>query len=317
MKKILILPFILFAALRLSGQQEVMQTQFMNNKLAYNPGYAGSFESPTLMVIDRHQWVGVQGAPNTQAISFSQPLLSNHFGLGLNMVRNSVAINRNLSVELSYAYQLPLPRGYLGIGIQASMRQFRQDWTDERIVTSQPRDIDNAIPTGIQGKLVPNFGFGAYYNAPRWYAGVSVPRLVANNIDLSEKEGILSREVQQINAMTGVRFDVAEGVVLTPQMLFRYVFNAPPDLDVNLTADFQRKFTTGLTYRTGGDTKNLGESIDVMAGVQATSNLFLMLSYDIGMTRLRKFNNGSFEATIRWWFNPPEGDVIIDPVKGN
>ena len=41
-----------------------------------------------------------------------------------------------------------------------------------------------------------------------------------------------------------------------------------------------------------------------------------MLSYDMGLTRLRKFNNGSIEATVRWWFNPPEGDVIIDPVKG-
>lgn len=295
------------------SQQEPMQTQFMYNKLAYNPGYAGSFESPTLTVLNRHQWVGIDGAPNTQVISFCQPLLSNHFGLGFNLTRHAITINRNISAELSYAYQLALPRGYLGIGIQASMRHFRQNWSDERIITSQPRAVDNALPDGIQGKLVPNFGFGIFYTGPKWYAGVSAPRLVANNIDFSQKEGILSREVQQLNFMTGVAFQVAKGVELTPQMLFRYVFNAPPDLDVNVMGTFQKKFNAGITYRAGGDTRNWGESLDVMAGIQATSNLFFMLSYDIGLTRLRRFHNGSFEATARWWFNPPEGDEVINP----
>ena len=43
---------------------------------------------------------------------------------------------------------------------------------------------------------------------------------------------------------------------------------------------------------------------------QKTNNLFFCLSYDIGLTRLQKFNKGSVEATVRWWFNPPEGTVI-------
>lgn len=316
MKKYVLFIFVCCFSLSLAAQQEWMQTQFMYNKVAYNPGYAGSFESPTLTLLNRHQWLGIEGAPNTQSISFTQPLLSNHFGLGFNMVRNSAAISRTLSLEISYAYQLPLPRGYLGIGIQASMRHFRQDWGDDRIVTTQPRVYDFAIPDSIQGKLLPNFGFGVYYRAPRWYIGVAAPRLVSNNIDFSQKEGILSREIQHFNIMTGVTFVAGDGVKLTPQVLFKYVFNAPPDVDVNFTAEFQRRLVTGATYRAGGDTRYLGESVDIMAGVQATSNLFFMLSYDMGLTRLRKFNNGSIEATVRWWFNPPEGDVIIDPVKG-
>jgi type IX secretion system PorP/SprF family membrane protein len=304
---------LLLGAQVLWAQQEPMQTQFMFNKLSYNPGYAGSFESPTLTVLNRHQWVGIEGAPNNQVFSFTQPLLSNHFGLGLNLTRQSITINRSISAELSYAYQMALPRGYLGIGLMVSMRQFRQNWMDDRIITSQPTSVDNGVPDGIQGKLVPNFGFGVFYTGPRWYAGASVPRLVANNIDFSQKEGILSREVQQLNLMTGVAFDVSDGVTLTPQMLFRYVFNAPPDLDVNVMASIQEKFHTGITYRVGGDTNNFGESVDVMAGVQATSNLMVLLSYDIGLTLLRRFHNGSIEATARWWFNPPEGNQVVNP----
>jgi hypothetical protein len=50
-----------------------------------------------------------------------------------------------------------------------------------------------------------------------------------------------------------------------------------------------------------------------MAGLQATKNLFFALSYDIGLSQLRKFNSGSAELTLRWWFTPPEGSDVVDP----
>jgi type IX secretion system PorP/SprF family membrane protein len=310
----------LFCLLHLSwqalAQQEPMQSQFMYNKLAWNPGFAGSFESPTLTLNNRHQWLGIEGAPNLQSISFSQPLLSNHFGLGFNLTRSAVTINRNLTFEVSYAYQIALERGiHLGIGIQASMRHFRQNWADERLIGINPLELDPAVPAGLDAKLVPNFGAGIYVRGLNWYAGLAAPRLVSNNIDLSQAGGILSREVQHFNAMMGYNFFVGnEGaVILTPQCLIKYVLHAPLDVDINLTAEFQRKFLTGVTYRVGGDTKNLGESIDVFAGMQVSKKLMFLFSYDIGLTRLAAARNGSIEASVRWYFNPPEGFEVDDP----
>ena len=87
------------------------------------------------------------------------------------------------------------------------------------------------------------------------------------------------------------------------------------DADLNVSVLLKDKFYGGLTYRTGGDTNGVGESVDVLLGMQATENLFFCLSYDIGLTRLRKYNSGSVEATLRWWFNPPapEGTERVDP----
>jgi type IX secretion system PorP/SprF family membrane protein len=300
------------------AQQEPMQTQFMYNKLAWNPGFAGSFASPTLTLNNRHQWLGIEGAPNLQAISFSQPLLSNHFGLGFNLTRNAVTINRNLTFEVSYAYQIALQRGiHVGIGIQASMRHFRQNWADERLSGINPLELDPAVPAGIGAKLVPNFGTGVYVRGLNWYAGVAAPRLVSNNIDLSQSGGILSREVQHFNGMVGYNFFFGENsdLILTPQCLIKYVLNAPIDADINLTAEFKRKFLSGFTYRVGGDTKNLGESLDVFAGMQINKHLMFMVSYDIGLTRLAAARNGSMEATFRWYINPPEGYEVDDPSR--
>lgn len=304
-----------FAAMgnRCFAQQEQQYTQFMFNKLAYNPGYAGSFESPTLSLIYRNQWMGLEGAPKTQLISYNQPLLNNRVGIGGNLVSNSIGITRTITVDVAYTYRIALRRGHLGIGLQASMRHFRQNWTDPRLIGSQPIPIDQAIPTEPKSKLVPNFGFGVFYNGPKWYAGIAAPRLVRNNIDFAENGGILSREAYHLNAMAGATFTLSEGVELTPQVLLKYVPNAPFDADLNLSILFQRKFYGGITYRTGGDVNGAGESLDPQLGMQVTKNLFFCLSYDITFSRLRSFTNGTVEATARWWFNPPEGEEVVNP----
>lgn len=305
--------FLLLGTVSLQAQQEPMYTQFMFGKMLYNPGYAGSFESPTLLAVYRNQWIGLEGAPKTIALSYNQPLLNNRVGVGGNLVRNSIGINKTITIDIAYAYRIALRRGYLGIGLQASMRHMYQDWTDSRLVTTQPIGIDGAVPGEAKSKLLPNFGFGIFYTGPKWFAGLAAPRLVSNNIDFAEQGGVLSREVQHFNAMAGVSFDLGEQMELTPQLLMKYALGAPFDVDVNVMGSYQRKFYLGATYRTGGDSGGAGESIDALFGIQATKNLFFALSYDIGLTRLRKYNNGSIEATARWWFTPPEGEEVINP----
>jgi len=310
MKKIYLLVFIQALALAAFAQQEATFSQFMYNKLAYNPGYAGSFESPTLTLQDRHQWVGFDGALNSQRITYSQPALNRRVGVGGALSRVEIGITRTITFEASYAYRIAFRRGYLGIGIQAGMRHFFQNWADERLVATQK--VDAAIPgQATQNKFLPNFGVGVFYSGYKFYAGLAVPRLLKNNIDFSDIEETISEETPHFNAMAGVDFKPADEVKLTVQTLLRYVKGAPFDADINLTAGFKGKFYTGATYRTGGD--GLGESIIPSLGIQATDKLFFNLSYDLALSRLRTQQAGTFEVSVRWWFNPPVSGPTTNP----
>ncbi len=303
--------FVLLCCCEVQAQQEPQYTQFMFNKLSYNPGYAGSFVSPTLTAIYRGQWFGIDGAPNSQVLSYNQPMLNERLGIGANFSRTSVGITRSMTVDLVYCYRIPMRRGHLGIGLQPSVRNFWQNWSDERLYSATPATIDVAIPTGIRSKWLVNFGFGFYYaNDERgWYVGAAVPRFLQNNIDFSEFGEDISREERHFNAMGGLTFRPTDDWEIIPQLLLRYVPNAPFGAELNVMAGLKRKFYGGLTYRAGGD-KGYGESADLLAGIQATKNLFLCLSYDLGLTRLHRLSNGTLEATVRWWFNPPEGTII-------
>ena len=101
MKKLHLLILFLGFVFVASAQQEQMYTQFMFNKLAYNPGYAGSFVSPTLTAIYRNQWMGLEGSPKVMALSYTQPLLNNRVGIGGNIIRQSIGINTNLTVDIA------------------------------------------------------------------------------------------------------------------------------------------------------------------------------------------------------------------------
>jgi type IX secretion system PorP/SprF family membrane protein len=163
MKKQVITLLFLASACGLAAQQEQMFTQFMFNKLAYNPAYAGSFVSPTLTAIYRNQWMGLDGSPKAMSLSYNQATINGRVGVGGNITRQSIGINTNLTIEGVYAYRIQLKRGTLAAGLQLSLRNIRQNWGDSRIV---PIDMnDPTIPVDAKSKLLPNVGAGVYYNA--------------------------------------------------------------------------------------------------------------------------------------------------------
>ena len=54
---------MLIAAQTVYGQQEQLYTQFMFNKLALNPAYAGNDKVTCMNLLYRDQWSGLSGAP--------------------------------------------------------------------------------------------------------------------------------------------------------------------------------------------------------------------------------------------------------------
>jgi type IX secretion system PorP/SprF family membrane protein len=305
---------LLLASVAALAQQEPMHTQFFFNKLAHNPAYAGSELTPEITAAHRSQWIGLEGAPNIQNIAFNQPIFNKRVGIGANLSRYSLAITRAITLDMVYAYRIEMTKGTLGIGIQAGARHFYQNWNDPRIITDVPRTADGAIPTAANSKVVANFGAGFYYKTETWYAGIAGKRLYNNNIDFADKGQPLSREVIHLNAMFGSTFSLNDDWKLLPQVLLKYVPNAPFDADLNATFSLKDKFFGGLTYRTGnGVTASAGESVDVLLGMQATENVFFCLSYDIGLTPLRKHSSGTIEATVRYQFNPPaSGTAVVE-----
>lgn len=288
--------FILWS-LGAAAQQEEQYTQFMQNKMAYNPAYAGSEPATAFTLLSRNQWLGLEGAPQTQMVGVNMPVLNQRIGVGINLFRHSIGITNKYTGTLSYAYHLNLGRGTLGLGVQGSVRLLQIDFS--QVQGAQPISQDPAIPAGLQSKYVPNFGAGIYFNNKKFYLGISAPRLLNANIDLADNQEVITREVSHFYLMSGLVVDLSDKVSLQPNLLVKYVNQAPFDADVNVSFVFDQKFIAGGSYRLGGSRQNsIGESLSGLVGFKFGGAVTLSISYDATLTALRQFNSGTIEGVL-------------------
>ena len=112
MKKIYLFIILLALTLPMYGQQYVQYTQFMFNKIALNPAYAGSKGGPTFSGLYRTQWVNLAGAPVSQSFSFHTPILGDRIGLGLSVHHDDIGPTNSWFYNMQYCllYTSPSPR---------------------------------------------------------------------------------------------------------------------------------------------------------------------------------------------------------------
>ena len=314
MMKYVIHILVILCCGKLCGQQDIMNTHFMYNKLALNPAYAGKVETFTLNLIHRDQWTGLDGAPQGQALSLNFPSIKESLGLGLNIGREMVGIQERLTVEGNYAYKFNLAEGSLSMGLSASTRQFTNDFSDPRLVSIQGIDIDPAISGQRETKNVFNAGAGIYFRTNTYYLGASVPRLIEADLDFEQDGGTLSKEARHLYIMTGAAFPLKNNLKFTPQILFKLAENAPFDLDLNFGIDYDEKYYGAINLRTGGGNEDIAESIDVLFGFQLTQSVLLGVAYDYTLSDLGRYENGTIEALFNYRFAKKIKEVdIINP----
>ena len=291
-----------FLACSGNAQQQGLTTMFMYNKLGFNPGYAGYHGHACATAIYRSQWLGFDGAPETQMLSFQAPINDQRIGLGFNLNRMALGVSSQVTLDGIYAYRIPMGSGTFSIGAQASVRNMQIDYADPALQAVQDLTIDPGVDLGTDRKVVANFGLGGYYSNDAFYVGISVPRMMNADIDFEENNLFISREVRHYYLMTGYVIQANYSVDIVPQVMLRYVESAPVNIDVSGSVILKEDYTFGITYRTGGAENDFGDSIDLMASARVAKGLLLGVSYDFTMSELRHYTTGSLELVLRYCF---------------
>lgn len=293
---IILLLLIVYVA---NGQQDQMHTQFMFNKQSINPAYVANDGLMQFSFLFREQWIAFPGAPSAQNLSFASPFGMKRAGIGFNIQRQAIGITNRFTLDGMYAYRFNLGNGILSTGLMASGRRYVLDFKDERLSTQFPVDFDPSIDASVLSKQVFNAGFGLYYNTHQYYVGFSIPRLIKTDIEF-DSGLIASQEFRHLYVMAGVSIKLDTDWSIVPQVLLKQVENAPLDLDVSALAQYQERIMFGANYRLGGSEGSLGESIDILAAFHATPSLLIGLSYDISLSDINEYQDGSLELMLSY-----------------
>ena len=168
--RVLIFVLILTASASFA-QQDAQFTQYMYNTINVNPAYAGSRGVMSIFGLHRTQWVGLDGAPVTNAVSLNSPIGESNVGIGLSAINDRIGptVENTLSADISYTIQAS--ESYkLSFGVKATGNFFNLDVSDLTPEQAGDQSLVN------YSKFSPNVGTGIYLHSDKTYFGISVPK---------------------------------------------------------------------------------------------------------------------------------------------
>ena len=273
MKKIIILILAVISVITVSAQQDPQFTQNMFNKLANNPGFAGSRGVIATSILHRSQYMGFgdQGgaAASTQNFSIDAELPFLYGGVGLNVVKDNIAQFSNLGLQVSYAYRTELGVGQIGMGMSVGMFQSGLDGTK----LNAAQDNDNAIPlSSVSGSKL-DIGAGIYYNTQDVYIGISSSHMTEPVVEWSDGDSYpLARHYFLI---AGYYHELNSLLSLNPSIYLKSD-GATSQLDINTNLIYNNKMWGGVSYR-------LDEGLSLLAGMNVNEDFRFGLAYDVTM----------------------------------
>jgi len=289
MKKIFTLILGVLSVITVSAQQDPQFSQNMFNKLANNPGFAGSRGNISTSVLHRSQYMGFGddggAAASTQNFSIDAELPFLYGGVGLNVVKDNIAHFSNLGLQASYAYRTELGVGQIGMGMSVGMYQSGVDGSKFKAAEL----VDAAIPANSVSGSKLDIGAGVYYNTQDAYIGLSSAHMTEPVVEWSNTAKFpLTRHYFLI---AGYYHELNPVLSLNPSIYLKSD-GTTSQLDINTNLIYNNKMWGGVSYR-------LDEGLSLLAGMNINDDLRFGLAYDV--TMLNELTN-SFEIMLGYSF---------------
>lgn len=275
----------------ISAQQTPLLSHWFFNKVHQNPAFAGLKGDICANVINRQQWIGFDGAPQTTAFTINTPV--NIFGIksgvGINLMDDRLGYFSDFSGSVNYAYFQDIGSGTLSIGTKLGLYNKAIDGEFEGVQSG-----DEAFPQNKDQGMVFDMGFGLVYSLEDLYVGLSATHLLQPKLKLSQTEMPYLKRHYYLTA--GYKLDLASSPIeLYPNLLTKFD-GASAQITINLTALYNKKFWGGVTYRTR-------DALGINIGAELFNGIKLGYSYDIGFSKLISTNSGTHEVMLGYCFS--------------
>jgi len=310
---------VLFAVIlswKASAQQDPQLTNWMFDRVSFNPAFAGSDKMHNLSLFYRNQWTGFSKSPVTSLFNYHgyAPVGDHMIGFGISTIGESLGNENNTMFRANLAYHHTLGANRISMGLQFGMlnKSLNNDWIyiDQNDPLLTGTNGDNGL-LNPQSSTAFDMALGAtFYRPDKYYFGVSMTHLTAS--DLQDLNYQMARHVYIVG---GYNHSLNTDLVLRSNMMVKTDLKASPAVDLNANVLWKNMLWGGLSYR-------LGDAIAPMMGFQkvfaekisgrTTFNQTFRIgySYDLTTSDVRQYSTGSHEVFVSYLFN-----ISKEPLK--
>jgi type IX secretion system PorP/SprF family membrane protein len=300
MKKIFCFLFLYIMAILAAIAQ--LDPQFSFNKvtqLTVNPGFAGNDGALSGAILNRYQWVGIDGAPKTLVFSVggSTKLFGANSGVGFNIISDEIGFFKNISVSIDYAYKFQTSIGEIGIGPSFGFfnMAIKPDWyIPEGDFFQTIAEETGIIPTTEASRLAFDVGFGAYLSSNKYFAGISATHINQASIVFSDEARTYLPRHYYLSG--GYNIGLPDPLFELQPAIFVKSDGASFQADFLVDLIYKKRFSVGLNYR-------INDAICVLLGFEMNSGLKLGYAYDLTTSALAGYSGGSHEVCLSYSFD--------------
>ena len=291
------------------AQQTPQYSMSMLDKYHQNIAYAGMDASLVLTGALKSQWEGFPGAPRFQRVNVHMPLYIANGGIGFKFIHDAIGPEESLGFEASYNYVYESSIGLFSFGVGAGVAQKQLDGslvrTPDGIYEGFTIVHNDPLLSNIRGTgLGPTASLGVYFANDYLEAGIAVDQLLGNTIELGNAEQTTFSLRRTFNAFIEYSYPLSEEIILYPAV-FAKSDGVQTQLDIGMRADYQDIYFGGLMFR--GYSGNTIDALALFIGAQVSANLKVAYGYDITLSSLASYSEGTHEFMVQYNLNKPVG----------
>ena len=263
--------------------------------MGVNPGYAGSNDAISGIILNRYQWSGFKGAPKTLVFSAdaSVELFGAPGGIGLNIMSDELGFENNVLVNVNYAYKARLSIGVLGVGVSAGFfsKSISGDWEvpDDPFGIYVEPGSDPAIPQGESSQVAFDAGIGVFLKGINYYLGASVTHV--NEAPIKYADLASTYLVRHYYLSGGYNIKLTDPLFeLRPSFLLKSDL-AGWQIDLNTNLVYNDRLWGGVSYR-------LQDAVSLLMGLELFNGLRIGYSFDLTTSAIMRWGYGSHEVFV-------------------
>ncbi|MDR1055196.1 MAG: PorP/SprF family type IX secretion system membrane protein [Prevotellaceae bacterium] len=279
----------------LSAQGDADITQRWFNETLYNPAATGNSYTSSLFLHARQQWVGIKGAPSTQAFSADSYIENWKSGIGISVMHDEIGrITSSFNVRASYSYHFQLTQmSFISLGISGGILSRNRDIN--RALVDNSYDPDLAY--GNASEISPDFDFGVEYR------GSIKIGLAVKHLGVNKKEKYFAN-TENIWAYASSRLNTGTIMSVEPSVAFTYR-NKSSRVEVGALFYFlkmEQRYEYNDRFWLGGMFR-FNKEFALLAGVNITKSLRMGYSFDYGYGFNSLSRYGTHEIFLAWQLN--------------
>jgi len=315
-KKIILLGVLICSLYFAHAQDMVVYNQYLTNPFLYNPAWAGSTDFDELRCSYREQWTGISEAPSTGTLSFQKKF--NNVGLGTYLYSDKNGRTGYQGLQIAYSYHIQFSKfssikkqNMLAFGFALGMHHYKVD-----VSSLLAENADPALLSENNSTYMPAVNVGLLYRNGNYNLGFSAIQLLSKSVKIGD---FTARSVKPGTMYLYNSYDIklTSLVEITPSLLIKYNENKEKQMDIGLRTIYKGPFSTdvwlSVNYRRMMDSgAGLSNAIVPSLGV-VFNKYYFGYTYELGLTEISHFNNGTHEITFGYNFNGSCGRKLSSP----